>query len=110
MSIKTIAFAAATVAALGTVASAESYFELGENLNANSVLDLGLVRAQNDGVVEIYTNNGGELGNLIGTANVHAGANSDVRVNVGTAPNQDVIALLKVGGEVVVSKDYDVIR
>ncbi|KJZ19495.1 hypothetical protein [Loktanella sp. S4079] len=110
MSIKTIALAAATVAALGSAASAESYFELGDNLDAGSVLELGLVRADADGVVEIYTSNAGDLGTLIGTETVHAGANSDVRVNVGSAPQQDVIALLKVNGQVVAQHDYDVVR
>ena len=110
MSIKTIALAAAAVAALGTTASAENYFEFGDNLDANSVLELGLVRADADGVVEIYTSQGGDLGKLIGTEDVHAGANPNVRVNVGAAPQQDVIAVLKVDGQVAAEKDFDLIR
>lgn len=110
MSIKTIAFAAATVAALGSAAAADNYFEFGDNLAMNSTLDLGLVRADGNGVVELYTSNGGKLGTLIGTETVRAGANSDVRINVGSAPQQDVIALLKVNGEIVAQKDYDLIR
>ncbi|PRY75968.1 hypothetical protein CLV80_11054 [Yoonia maritima] len=110
MSIKKIALAAATVAALGSAASAESYFELGENLDATSILDLGIVRAEGDGVVEIYKSASGEIGTLIGTESVHAGANSDVRVNVGGTPLNKVIALLKVDGQVVAQQDYDIVR
>ena len=110
MSIKTIALAAATVAALGSAASAANYFDLGENLAAGSVLELGLVRADADGVVEIYKSVAGEPGALIGTETVHAGANTDVRVNVGATPQQDVIALLKVNGQTVVQRDYNIVR
>ena len=110
MSIKSIALAAAAVAALGSTASAESYFELGENLDAGTILELGLVRSDADGIVEIYTSDAGDLGTLIGTKAVHAGANSDVRVNVGSAPQKDVIALLKVNGQVVAQHDYDIVR
>ena len=110
MSIKTIALAAATIAALGTTASANNYFQLGENLDADSVLELGLVRADADGVVEIYKSVAGEQGALIGTEIVHAGANPDVRVHVGTSPQQDVIAVLKIDGQAVVERDYNIVR
>ncbi|MCG3268606.1 hypothetical protein, partial [Yoonia sp. I 8.24] len=107
---KTIALAAATIAALGSTASASNYFEFGENLDASSVLELGLVRADADGVVEIYKSVAGKPGALIGTETVHAGANSNVRVNVGKAPQQDVIAVLKVNGQTVAERDYDIVR
>ncbi|MDO6592013.1 hypothetical protein, partial [Yoonia sp. 1_MG-2023] len=89
---------------------ASNYFELGENLDASSVLELGLVRADADGVVEIYKSVAGKPGALIGTEDVHAGANSNVRVNVGKAPQQDVIAVLKVNGQTVAERDYDIVR
>jgi len=110
MSIKSIALAAAAVAALGSTASAESYFELNENLDSGTVLDLGLVRADADGVVEIYKTDAGEPGVLIGTEAVHFGANSNVRVNVGIQPIQDVIAVLKIDGQVVAQQDYNIAR
>jgi hypothetical protein len=110
MSIKTIALAAATIAALGSTASANSYFELGENLDASSVLEIGLVRADADGVVEIYKSVAGEQGALIGSKAVHAGANPNVRVNVGATPHQDVIAVLKIDGQTVVERDYNIVR
>ena len=36
-----------------------------------------------------------------------AGANSDVRVNIGHRHNLDVVAQLVIDGQVVASKDYD---
>ncbi|MEM6374338.1 MAG: hypothetical protein AAF727_16400 [Pseudomonadota bacterium] len=108
MSIKTIALAAATVAATASFAAADSYFAYGERLDSASTLDLGLVRAEGAGVVEIYDFHKGEIGALLGTEMVNAGANTDVQVNVGIRPTQDVIALLKVDGETVAQRDFDI--
>lgn len=108
MSIKTIALAAATVVATATVASADSYFQFGERLESKSVVDLGIVTAESAGVVEIYDYRTGEIGELLGTEAVNAGANADVRVNLGVAPKADVIALLKIDGETVATRDYNV--
>ncbi|MEM8536759.1 MAG: hypothetical protein AAGF56_02745 [Pseudomonadota bacterium] len=110
MSIKTIALAAATVAATASFASADSYFEFNENLDSAATLDLGLVRAEGAGVVEIYDFHKGEIGALLGSEMVNAGANTDVQVNVGIRPTQDVIALLKVDGETVAQRDFDIDR
>lgn len=110
MSIKTFALVAATIAATSTAAAADSYFQYGERLDSSSVLDLGLVTAADAGVVEIYDFSKGKLGQLLGTETVNAGANSDVRVNVGIRPTMDVIALLKIDGEVVAQRDYDIDR
>lgn len=110
MSIKSIALVAATLAATASFASADSYFEFGERLDASSVLDLGLVTAESAGVVEIYDFGTGEIGELLGTETVNAGANPDVRVNVGISPKQDVIAVLKIDGEIVAERDFDITR
>lgn len=109
MFIKSIALAA-IVATAGTAASANSYFEFGETLKSSSVLDLGLIRSETNGIVEIYDDARGEPGKLLGTKNVRAGANSDVRVNIGKRPQQNVIALLKIDGEIVAQKQYDIKR
>lgn len=110
MSIKSIALVVATVAVTATGASAENYFGLGQNLDQSSVLDLGLVRADAAGVVEVYDFNGGKQGKLLGSEPVFGGANTDVRVNVGGNPQADVIAVLKVNGSAVAEKDYDIIK
>ncbi|SFS20214.1 hypothetical protein [Yoonia litorea] len=106
MSIKSLAVIAATIAATATTASADSFFGFKGALDPDSALELGLVRSANDGIVEIYDFHRGELGQLLGAEMVTAGANADVRVDVGVAPINDVIALLKVDGEVVAEQRY----
>ena len=109
MSIKTIALSVAiTMATTATVASADSYFAFGETLQSSSTLELGTIRAEADGIVEIRTFNGGIPGTLLGTQAVTAGANSDVRVNIGRRYNLDVVAQLVIDGQIVASKDYDI--
>jgi hypothetical protein len=110
MSIKSIALVAATIAATASVASADNNFAFGERLESASVLDLGVVSADSAGVVEVYDFSKGEVGQLLGTEAVNAGAKSDVRVNDGIRPTMDVIALLKIGGETVAERDFDVTR
>jgi hypothetical protein len=107
MSIKTIILAAA-VAATGSFASADSYFENGRTLDKDDVLELGLVRADAAGVVEIYSFHGGVQGELLGTKTINAGANTDVRVNVGLPRTNDVLAVINIDGQQVVTKAYDI--
>lgn len=108
MSIKTLALAAATVAATASVANADTYFSFGESLDRSSTLELGLIRAESNGVLEIYDERAGGLGQLLGTEELRAGANSDVRINLGTAPLSDVIAVIRVDGQIVETKEYEV--
>lgn len=105
---KTLTIAAAIVAATASMAAAESYIPFtAETQNQDNVVELGTVRAANDGVVEIYSFNRGEIGDLLGTEAVNEGANANVRVGLGRAPLTDVIALLKVNGQVVDSQEID---
>lgn len=110
MSIKKIALIAATLAITTTAASANNSFYVGENLEAGSVLELGLVRADQGGVVKIFDYTAGEQGELLGTQTLVAGANPDVRVNVGAYPTSDVLAVIEVNGQTVVTKDYNIVR
>ncbi|WP_341368040.1 hypothetical protein [Yoonia sp. BS5-3] len=107
MSIKSIILAAA-VAATGSMAAADSYFENGRTLDADDTLELGLVRAEGAGVVEIYDYHRGVQGELLGTEMVNAGANTDVRVDVGFPRSKDVLAVISVDGQAVASKVYDI--
>lgn len=110
MSIKTIALAAAAVATLGTAATAEpSFFSYQYGLENGSTLELGNVTSQGNGVVEIYDFRGGEQGALLGSEPVFAGANSDVRVTIGQDADFDVVAVLKVDGQTVATRDYDIL-
>lgn len=108
MSIKFTAIAAAAIATLGTATLADaSYFSYQDRLDG-TVLELGTVTSQGNGVVEIYDFHGGQLGALLGSEDIRAGANANVRVNVNTAPDFDVIAVLKVDGQTVATRDYEV--
>jgi hypothetical protein len=107
MSIKTIILAAA-VAATGSFASADSYFENGRTLDKDDTLELGLVRAEAAGLVEIYDFHRGVQGELLGTETVSAGANTDVRVNIGFPRTKDVLAVINIDGQQVVTKAYDI--
>ncbi len=108
MSIKTIIFAAAAAAVTATAGAADTYFEQGRTLNGGDVLELGLITADSAGVLEIYDFHTGEQGKLVGSERLTAGANTNVRVNTGLPQNRDVIALVKVDGQVVASKQFDV--
>ena len=107
MSIKLNALA--TVAALGTatLASASTnYFSYGETLPSSSTIDLGTLSAADSGMVEIYEYRGGEVGQLLGSTDINAGANQDVRIQLKQRPLSDVIAIMTVNGQVVAEKDY----
>lgn len=110
MSIKLLTAAALIAASTASVASANSYFGVVTTLDSANTLDLGTVRAAADGVVEIYDYRAGQQRELLGSAMVNAGANQDVRVSVPVAPRFDVIALLKINGEVVDSQVIDIDR
>jgi len=104
-----LAIAASLAFASGATADNNS-FGFGERLDRRSTLDLGLVRAEGDGVVEIYDYNRAQKGALLGSTRVRGGANFDVRVSIGRRPINDVLAELKVDGRVVARKDYDIDR
>ena len=91
-------FALALVAALGTasVASADSFFGIIDGHDNGSTVELGTVTAASGGVVEIY-----EAGRLIGSKPLHAGANANVRVNVGSQPDRDLTARIVLDGQVL---------
>jgi hypothetical protein len=106
-------FALATAALIGTssVAAANiDYFSLNPTASAGSSIDMGVVRASGDGVVEVYELRGGELGALLGSQPVTAGANSNVSVSVGIPPRSDVMAVLRVNGEIVATNQIRITR
>lgn len=109
MKLKSTLFALAAVT-LGSAAHADSYFSFADELDRTSTLELGQVVAAGDGVISIYDYNRGTQGALLGTKQVHAGANYDVHVNVGKRPINDVIAVLTINGQVAATQDYDIPR
>jgi hypothetical protein len=108
MSVKTIILAAAAAAVTATAGAADTYFENGKNLDGGDVLELGLITADSAGVLEIYDYHTGQQGKLVGTERLTAGANTDVRVDTGLPQTRDVIAVVKIDGQVVASKQFDI--
>lgn len=108
MTVKTLILAAAASVTLAGAASADSYFSFNDRVDASSTIELGTVRADANGIVEIYDNHGGAQGKLLGTQKVAAGANYDVRVNVGVRPINDVVAVLKINGATAAEQELDV--
>jgi hypothetical protein len=73
--------------------AATNYIIVRGNIDT-SYADLDLVRAESDGEVVIHDYRRGQIGEVLGSAPVHAGANADVRVRFGVQPRGDVIAIL----------------
>jgi hypothetical protein len=73
-------------------------------------IQLGMVRAAEDGVVEIYNYDNNVMGELLGSAPVSAGANEDYSVRLTTPvgmESKSAIAVMKINGEVVASQVLD---
>lgn len=108
----------ATVAFLGTtglVAAQESgtavdAFSLPQAQRDDGVIELGTVTAQADGVIEIYDAGDTEMATILGSEPVTAGANTDVKVTLTTQPISDVVAVLRVNGEVVAQETIELDR
>lgn len=101
-------FLALTLAALvgsTTFAAAESTFTLPLVQDDDSIVELGRINADGDGVVHIYALDAGKMGALIGSEAVRVGSNSDVRVPLIDNPKQDAMAVLEVNGQVVATQE-----
>lgn len=109
MTLKTIALAAAATVALASTASANA-FSFNDMDISGSTAELGQVTTQGAGVISLYDNHRGEQGALLGSTDVAAGANFDVRVKLGLRPINDVVAVLTVDGQVVDSYEIDLDR
>ncbi len=103
----------ALVALIATSSQAmvgDSAFTRFHKIPQTNVVELGTVRAEADGIVEVYDFHGSVIGDLLGTEMVHAGANPHVRIKLGDNVNSDVMAILKVNGQVVATREYEVNR
>lgn len=89
-----IAAAAATAIGFAGMASAETYITLQPEMMQSDQVTLTTVVADADGYVAIYDYRLGEPGDLLGTAPIVAGANSNVIVTFETPVNFDVLAVV----------------
>ncbi|WP_147126811.1 hypothetical protein [Shimia ponticola] len=95
---KKFAIAATAIALTATAASATNSLGILEDADDRaSYINIDNVRALDAGFVQIET----LKGDVLGMASVNAGANTDVRINLGLGATNDVVAKLVVGGEVV---------
>lgn len=107
MNTKAFAFALA-ISTAGTTALADAHFTFSDYLTPSSILEFGVIQTDEAAVLEVYDFIGGQKGDLLGTVDLHAGANPDVRVNVGVAPRQDVLAMIKTGDHVTAVRHFHV--
>ena len=93
-------FAAALLATAG-MASASNTFGLNEVQSSGTLIQLGTVVANGDGIVEVYEYQRAQQGRLLGADAVRAGANTNVRVPVGSTTANRLLVVLKIDGDVV---------
>jgi hypothetical protein len=107
-SVKTLAIAAA-IAATSTAAfaSGSDHIFLGEGQKVTTQVELDLVRASSAGTVDIYSFHKGVQGELLGSAAVRAGANTDLNISLDKAATTDVIAVLNIAGSAVTFEEID---
>ncbi|MCH2075552.1 MAG: hypothetical protein MK180_01535 [Rhodobacteraceae bacterium] len=103
---KQFAIAATAIALTAGAASAGSFFGNQDGFSeGDSSLEINLVRADAPGMVVLET----LQGDVLGSAPVNEGANSDVLVRVrGMGVDHDVIAKLVIDGEVADTKRIEV--
>jgi len=104
---KTTTIALAALVASATFASADSYISnFVMEQDRNGQIELGTVRAAGNGVVEVFAFHRGEIGALLGSEAIKAGANVDVDVDI-LSPATNAIAVLKVNGQIVDTQEID---
>lgn len=78
------------------------------NRESCSAIIIDTVRADNGGVLEIYEYHGGEMGDLLGSQELSPGANADVHVMLDRAACQDILAVLRVNGEILDTYEIEI--
>ncbi len=112
---KTIfALAAAAIIGGATFASAQmtnstgNYFGPSMAMNASSLFEIGLVTASGAGTVGVYDFDNDTQGELLAEVPVRAGANADIKINLGVRPLNDVIVVLMVDGMITATQEYEI--
>jgi hypothetical protein len=94
----------AVLAGSATLAAADTYFTLSEVQERDGIVELGPISSNSNGIVQIYSMDGGEKGALLGYEALRAGANSDTKVPLASTPRNSAVAELVVDGQVVASQ------
>ena len=98
---------AATIAMTATTAFANNAFGFQTKVDDSSNIELDLVTASADGFVVLYDYSGGEFGEVLGTAEVLAGANDDVIIPVLPTANTDQMAAVLYAGPITTPMESD---
>ncbi len=96
--------AVALAASLGTAMAASAagnFFAQDQTQQASETVRLGDFNSPGAGLVDIYDFRLGTVGDLLGSTTVRGGANADVKVELGTKPTGNVVAILKVNDQMV---------
>jgi hypothetical protein len=92
---------ASVLATTGVAAHADDdYIFIRNTQDFTTNVTIDLVRASGAGTVYVYDFHKGTQGDLLGSAKVSEGANTDVKVNFSKSSINDVVAILIVDGAV----------
>ena len=105
-----LAIFAASATSAPAMTGENSFQSLARIHQQTSIVDVGIVRSESNGMVEIYTRASDGTMILLGTEPVHAGANRAVRVQVDRPVRRDLIAVLRVNGQVLATHRFDGIK
>jgi hypothetical protein len=103
LSVLLLASAAATSASSQTAPAEGHLFGPEAGTQSNGYVEFNRVDAPAEGVIEVYeySRASGEMGALLATEAVGAGTTWDVSIIVGPRRNREVVAVLKVDGQVL---------
>ena len=98
---KLLSLVAAALVATTGAAMASNTFGLNEVQTSDHLIELGTVVATGNGVIEVYEYQAAQQGRLLGSDAVHAGANTNVKVSLGSTAADNFLAVLTVDGQAV---------
>lgn len=81
----------AASAATGAFAASDVLMQA-EPYDGNNLVEFDLVRTSEAGTIYIYESNAGELGEVLGSAEVSAGANTNVNITLDPSIAQELVA------------------
>ncbi|EYD77730.1 hypothetical protein Rumeso_00688 [Rubellimicrobium mesophilum DSM 19309] len=104
--MKTLLVALAALAGSVTLASAETHFtSLSDVQHRDGIMELGTIRSEGDGMVQVYSYQAGEKGPMLGWEALHAGANPDIKVPLtSSTPFTTALAEIVLDGQVVATQ------
>ena len=94
----------AILAGTASLASADAFTSISEVQPRDGILELGTIRSDADGMVQVFSYQNGEKGDMLGWEALHAGANSDTKVPLMTTPRTSALAEVVVDGQIVASQ------